>query len=218
MADTAVSPLANASVTFTRQTLDVGATRVDIANAGQGRGVLYLAASSDPLAQILAADFNVHCFTPNDVFASLAPAAQARQIAAILEALALPACSVIAAGDDAQALLHLAADAPDASSNNIMVAPSVFDAQGVLRDPALADKLENITSHSLALFGTDSSGNATGSPSLYRQTIPYCHLMYVYDAPDPVRDRPQATACIIADFLRRGDGFLVNEKDGRIHA
>ncbi|MDP4593332.1 MAG: hypothetical protein NWT00_02050 [Beijerinckiaceae bacterium] len=218
MADTDTLPSTRSLIAFESRTYRAGYSSFEIASAGQGQHVLYIGAGSDTLAQLLAADFAVHAFAADETFASFAPAAKAQHLAVALEAMALTGCSVIAAGPDAQALVHLAAGAPDMCSSNVMIAPAVFDETGVLLDPALAEKLEKITSHTLALFGTDSGGAAVGGPSNYRQKIPNCHLMYVFDAPDPLRDRPQAAASVIADFLRRGDGFLVNEKDGRIHA
>jgi pimeloyl-ACP methyl ester carboxylesterase len=215
MADAAVVER-DTQINFTRSTVDAAGTPVEVAHAGNGLAVVHVAASSDRLAQLLAGQFRICCFEPGEEFAALAPAMKARRIAAIADALGLEQYCLSVEGDDAIAALHLAADEPEKLQRAVLLAPEVFDSTGVLNDPSLAAKLERITGHSLSLFGTDSGGNVQVMTSLYREKIPNCHLMYVFDALDPARSRPEAAAEVIADFLLRGDGFLVSEQDGRL--
>ncbi|MGE3247732.1 MAG: hypothetical protein AB7F96_06635 [Beijerinckiaceae bacterium] len=205
------------TVRFPQRTIDAGGSPVDIAEAGDGAPLIYLGTSTDTLAGLLARDFRVVALEPDSGFTALTPAMKARRIAAVAAALSLETYSVCAAGADTQAAAHLAADDPEKLQRAILLAPDVFDARGVLNDPSLSEKTADIACHSLALFGTDAGGHCEGNASHYRERLPKCHLMYVYDAPDPARDRPDAAASVIADFLRRGEGFLVSEKDGRVH-
>lgn len=215
MADAAVVD-ADTQINFTRSTVDAAGTPVEIAEAGSGLAVIHVAASTDRLAHLLAGQFRICCFEPGEEFAALAPAMKARRIAALADALGLQHYCLSVEGVDALAALHLGADVPEKLLRAVMFSPQVFDSAGVLNDPSLAAKLEGITAHSLALFGTDSGGNTQGDTSLHREKIPNCHLMYVFDALDPARSRPEAAAEVIGDFLKRGDGFLVSEQDGRL--
>ena len=52
----------------------------------------------------------------------------------------------------------------------------------------------------------------------WRRALPKCHLYFVYDTDArPDEERPEAVAAVVADFLRRKDGFLVRAEDGRVH-
>ena len=215
MADAAIGE-ADMRISFTRTTIDAAGTPVAIAQAGSGFAVIHIAASVDRLAQLLAGQFRMCCFEPGEDFAILAPAMKARRIAAIADALGLEQYGISVEGADALAALHLAADEPEKLQRAVLHAPGVFDNAGVLNDPSLAARLEGITAHSLALFGTDSGGNCDSPASIYREKIPNCQLMYLFDAPGLARSRPEAAAEVIADFLQRGDGFLVSEQDGRL--
>lgn len=217
MADNTATLDGAAPSAFKHYTLEAAGVEAEIAEAGTGAAVLYLGSHDDPLVKWISPKFHLHVVTPDKGFAALAPAMKARWIADIAQSLKLQHCALCVEGDNAAAVLHLAADDPEKFVNNVMIAPDVYDERGVLGDPALAEKLTSIASQTLALFGTDASGAVQGAASFYRANIANCHLMYVYDALDPARDRPEAAASVISDFLRRGDGFLVSEQDGRIH-
>ena len=204
-------------VTFAVRTIDAKGASVEIAEAGEGAAVLWCGRPDAAPAGLLADGFRVVATAGGADFASLSPAMKARRLVAVAEALELEEYSVCVSGADSSAALHLAADEAEKLQRAILIEPQVYDAKGVLNDPALAEKLANIACHSLALFGVDSGGVTNAATSHYRERVPNCHLMYVYAAADIVRDRPQAAASVIADFLRRGDGFLVSEKDGRLH-
>lgn len=213
-ADTAV--LEN-TIAFALRDIDAKGVKAVVAEAGQGDAVLYCGASGDGLAGLLAADFRIFATDGGADFPGLSPAMKARRLAGLADALGLTAFSVCVCAADANAALHLAADEPEKLQRAILIEPQVYDANGVLFDPALAEKLGAIASHSLALFGTNDGGETQAFAAPYREHIPHCHLMYVYDAGDIVRERPQAAANVIGDFLRRGDGFLVSDQDGRLH-
>lgn len=201
----------------TSRTLDAQGVAVAIAEAGQGDFVLVIGDPGSALASALAWQFRVVTTPGGDDFASLSPAMKARRIAAIATAGGYAAFALCVTGHDASAAMHLAADMPEAVQKCVLIEPHVYDARGVLYDPSLAEKLDKIACHSLALFGTDGGGNTQAAPSFYRALIPNCHLMYVFEAVDILKDRPDAAIEVIADFLRRGDGFVVSDKDGRLH-
>jgi pimeloyl-ACP methyl ester carboxylesterase len=217
MANDAGAPAEADLTTFSRRAIDVAGSTVQIAQAGQGAPLLLIGNHADPLPQMLAGAFALTVIAADDSFAALTPAMKARRLAGLAQALDLDTYSVCAEAAEASAALHLAAGAPEAVQRCVLIAPQVYDAGGILNDPSLSDEIEAITCHSLALFGTDGGGNVDAVPALYRERIPNCHLMFVYDSTDPVRGRPQAAYEVVADFLNRAEGFLVSEQDGRLH-
>jgi len=69
----------------------------------------------------------------------------------------------------------------------------------------------------LALFGTRSTADATGR-RVYRQAIPKCHMMFVYDTDEHLAEqRPEAVAAALKDFMTTREGFLVTGKSGKIY-
>ena len=53
---------------------------------------------------------------------------------------------------------------------------------------------------------------------LYRESLPNCHLIMVYDAAHAIdADRPEAVASVVDDFLKRREYFLVRQESGLIH-
>lgn len=68
----------------------------------------------------------------------------------------------------------------------------------------------------LALFGT--RGAPVPAAGAFKRSVSASHIMYVFDAVDLERERPQAVAEAALDFLARSEGFLVNNLDGRLFA
>ena len=70
----------------------------------------------------------------------------------------------------------------------------------------------------LAMFGTLDQVTPTEGARLYREILPNCHLMMVYDAAHAIdADRPEAVTAVVVDFLARHESFLVNKESGIIH-
>jgi pimeloyl-ACP methyl ester carboxylesterase len=85
-------------------------------------------------------------------------------------------------------------------------------------DPAFAERLKNLSTRTLVMFGrNDGVINPINGPT-YRKLLPNCVLMYVYDAAhDIANDRPEAFVDVVRDFLRRGMNFIVNDRDRLIN-
>jgi len=99
-----------------------------------------------------------------------------------------------------------------------LLSPLALDAGGVPVDAALAGRLGDVKAQVLALFGTRSSSAPPAMGGHYKRALPACHLTFVFDADDTSTERLEAVSEVVIDFLRRGDAFLVNNKDGRVHA
>jgi len=73
------------------------------------------------------------------------------------------------------------------------------------------DRLGEIQVPTLALFGTEDRLIPPETGRIYKDRMPDCNFVIVYQAGHIIRrDRPQAFAHLVADFLDRGPAFLVN--------
>lgn len=89
---------------------------------------------------------------------------------------------------------------------------------GPPRDPVLEDRLRTLNVPVLALFGTKDRIAPTDAAHLYREILPNCHTIFIYDTAHALdAERPEAVASVIADFLARQEKFLVNNEDALRH-
>ena len=89
---------------------------------------------------------------------------------------------------------------------------------GPPRDAALESRIADLDVPVLALFGTEDRMIPPELAHLYREAMPNCHLVMVYDAAHAIdADRPEAVASVVDDFLDRHEMFLVRQKSGLIH-
>jgi len=89
---------------------------------------------------------------------------------------------------------------------------------GPPRDPALEEKLPNLSVPTLVVFGTEDRLTPPEMARFYRQNYGNAHLVLIYDAAHLVDlDRPEAVAEVVGDFVARKERFLVSEQSGVIH-
>ena len=70
----------------------------------------------------------------------------------------------------------------------------------------------------LALFGTEDILIPPEIGKYYREILPNCFLMMVYDAAHAIdADRPEAVTELVQDFVARRGDFIVRELDDIIH-
>jgi len=75
----------------------------------------------------------------------------------------------------------------------------------------LLNRLAEIQTPTLVLFGTEDRAVPPENGRLYRERMPDCSFVLVYGAGHVIRrDRPDAFARLVADFLERGPAFVVN--------
>jgi pimeloyl-ACP methyl ester carboxylesterase len=85
-------------------------------------------------------------------------------------------------------------------------------------DTELESRLPDLNVPTLVLFGTEDAMIPPEMGRAYRQRLPNCHFVLVYDAGHALdADRPEAFASVVGDFLERGDAFLVNRASALIH-
>jgi len=89
---------------------------------------------------------------------------------------------------------------------------------GPPRDAPFEARLAKLPHSVLALFGTSDKVTPPEGAHLFREILPNCHLMLVYDAAHAIdADRPEALASVVGDFLARKDHFLVRNTSGLIY-
>lgn len=84
-------------------------------------------------------------------------------------------------------------------------------------DSRLVARLGEIVPLTLVILGTSDGVVAPASAQLLRATVPHSFFIYIYDAAHLVDiDQPERFARVIADFLRRGIVFLVNQGEVKL--
>ena len=90
--------------------------------------------------------------------------------------------------------------------------------RGPDRDLELEKRLHSLTTPTLVLFGTLDRVMPPEMGRFYKELIPNCHLVFVYDAGHGIStDRPEAFAEVTADFLERHEAFVISRADTMIH-
>jgi pimeloyl-ACP methyl ester carboxylesterase len=89
---------------------------------------------------------------------------------------------------------------------------------GPPRDPELEDAMRTLEVPTLVLFGTEDRMTPPELGRLYREILPQCHFVLVYDAAHAIYDdRPEAFSAIVADFLERRAEFVMRRESGLLY-
>jgi len=86
------------------------------------------------------------------------------------------------------------------------------------RDEELESQLRTLNVPTLVLFGTEDRMIPPEMGRIYREIMPNCHLVLVYDAGHAIdSDRPEAFASVVSDFLERHEQFVVTRTSSLIN-
>lgn len=89
---------------------------------------------------------------------------------------------------------------------------------GRRRDRELEARLPEVEAPTLVLFGTLDGIVPPEVGRVYREKIPNCNLVLVYDAAHAIAaDRPEAFVGAVSDFLERHEVFIVSRRDTLIN-
>ncbi|MBV8085065.1 MAG: alpha/beta hydrolase [Chloroflexi bacterium] len=89
---------------------------------------------------------------------------------------------------------------------------------GPPRDADLESQMATLTMPSLVMFGTLDKMFPPEVGRVYREKMPNCNLVFVYDAGHALdADRPEAFSALVGDFLERREGFLVPKESRLLH-
>jgi pimeloyl-ACP methyl ester carboxylesterase len=90
--------------------------------------------------------------------------------------------------------------------------------RGPDRDADLEARLRDLTVPTLVLFGTVDRVIPSEMGHLYKELLPNCSLVFVYDAGHAIStDRPEAFTDVVADFLERREAFVISRTPTVIH-
>jgi pimeloyl-ACP methyl ester carboxylesterase len=90
--------------------------------------------------------------------------------------------------------------------------------RGPDRDAALEAQMRGMATPTLVLFGTLDRVIPPDMGRHYKELIPNCHLVFLYDAGHEMStERPEAFAEVTADFLDRHEAFVINRTATVIH-
>jgi pimeloyl-ACP methyl ester carboxylesterase len=90
--------------------------------------------------------------------------------------------------------------------------------KGTGRDTELEEKLGEVQTQTLVVFGTADKVVPPAMGRTYRERMPNCHYVMVYDAGHAVAaERPEALTNTITDFLDLRETFIVSRRDSRIN-
>jgi pimeloyl-ACP methyl ester carboxylesterase len=90
--------------------------------------------------------------------------------------------------------------------------------RGPNRDADLERQLPGLATPTLVLFGTVDRVISPDMGHIYKELMPNCHLVFVYDAGHAIStDRPEAFTEVVADFLERHEAFVISRTKTVIH-
>jgi len=96
--------------------------------------------------------------------------------------------------------------------------PLVMRLRGPNRDADLEYRLRSVITPTLVLFGTVDGVISPEMGRHYKELMPNCHLVFVYDAAHAIStDRPEAFAEVTLDFLERHEAFVVSRTQTVVH-
>lgn len=85
--------------------------------------------------------------------------------------------------------------------------------RGPDRDEAVLARFGDVVAPVLALFGSRHTAIPLELGREYQARMPNAHLMFVYDAAHMMMaERPEAFTEVVADFLRRGEAFVIGRE------
>jgi pimeloyl-ACP methyl ester carboxylesterase len=127
--------------------------------------------------------------------------------------------------------LWMAIGAPDAVEALILEAPGAILPEGGIRPAGMVldglvrpsrqeteAQLASLGVPTLVVFGTKDGVISPELGRVYREKMPNCNYVLVYDAGHEVAaDRPDAFVSLAGDFLERREAFIVNEKSSLLH-
>lgn len=89
---------------------------------------------------------------------------------------------------------------------------------GPPRDPELEERMRALDVPTLVLFGTEDPLTPPELGRLYREILPGCHLVFVYDAAHAIyADRPEAFAAIVTEFVAHREEFVIRRESGLLY-
>ncbi len=138
-----------------------------------------------------------------------------------LQSLVLASPAAILFGPRPNATPELLYAHPERRPTGGLPPPDVIAKQRVLvdrlvlppRDPRLEAAMRELNVPTLVLFGSEDRITPAEYGRLYRELLPNCQFVIVYDAAHALDgDRPEAFAAIVTDFIEHREQFVVRRE------
>lgn len=195
------------TTTFEESWVVSNGTSVRVLQAGAGEPVV-LVPGSDGLQltrghALLARECRLMAF---DV-----PGGRADALVVALDQQALEQVTLLASSDAVATALEVCRQRPDSVRALILESPRGADSV------AFEAQLASLTQPTLVVCGTRDTIAPPATGRRYRELIPRCHFIVVYDAGHmPSRDRPEAFAEVTGDYVQRLEAFVVQRESGML--
>lgn len=89
---------------------------------------------------------------------------------------------------------------------------------GPPREADLEEAMRRLEVPTLVLFGTEDRLTPPELGRVYRELLPHCQFVIVYDAAHALyADRPEAFAAIVSEFVERREEFVVRRESGLLY-
>jgi pimeloyl-ACP methyl ester carboxylesterase len=90
--------------------------------------------------------------------------------------------------------------------------------RGPARDTELERRMRDLAIPTLVVFGTLDRVIPPEMGRHYKELMPNCHLVFVYDSGHAIgAERPEAFVDLVSDFLERREAFVINRAETVIH-
>jgi pimeloyl-ACP methyl ester carboxylesterase len=201
---------------FTEGRVEVDGIRARYLEAGQGSPLVHFGAdlsTPSPAHELLARRFRVIAL---ETLPQGRPGSDAAAtIGRVIKSLSLTDVDLLASAEASTAALWFALAEPERVRALVLEAPTAIGAEP---RGELERRLPEVTTPTLVLFGTADRQAAQDTGRVYTKLIPNSHLVFVYDAAAAIgRDRPEAFAEVVADFLERHEAFIISRTPTVIH-
>jgi pimeloyl-ACP methyl ester carboxylesterase len=198
-----------------RQRLELGGVKLGYFESGSGTPVIVFAAENEQAPDLLltglAESHRVISFDPlGEDYKSAS--GWLEKLPLVVVTLAIGRCCAIGISAGAPPALALALAAPERIEKLLLLSP-LLAGNGESLD------LDAVEAATLVLVGTRDSPGAVESGRRCRQSIPSCHLSFIYGA-GHVLSGERREACLepILQFLKEGEEFIIFRKSQLIRA
>ena len=197
---------------FTELFVEVDGRARRYLQAGTGEPLVFVGDGGEPHLskshELLAGQYRVICFDLPDRGAGEPAGSHAATLLAALRAIGVGRFSAWGAGTGGAVAMCTAIAAPD------LVAALVLESPRADMHAQLAD----INTPALVVFGTRDAVIPPETGRIYREKMPNCNYVLVFDAGHQVAaDRPEAFTSLVGDFLERREAFIVSQKSSLLH-
>jgi pimeloyl-ACP methyl ester carboxylesterase len=141
----------------------------------------------------------------------------------LAEAVGCDHFAVVSRGSASSVALWLAIEGSQTVTTLVLESPSLLTEDATFRDgpnAALLHAMPSLEVPTLILIGESAEpGMLEQQLSTYKRLLPASTVGLVYDAGEDVRgDRPSAYMTAVAEYLERGQAFVVSSRSTVIHA